>query len=214
MTDDRRTGEEILADVTAKRGYTLPYHRMFARHAPQLLARYDAYYETLTLKQRELTPTGRETVWAALQLAAREAHGSIHLKRGVKAGMGTPEFADAVAIAAAVEAWPALVYSSHHWAEWTPADATTARYFSMFEAARGNVPRDVAEITAVVCHAARRTLDAMQMHLPRAFAAGATAGQVCEGLSYVLMPCGGPTLIDAVDAWAEGAARDGYPGPW
>jgi hypothetical protein len=122
---------------------------MFARHAPQLLARYDAYYETLTLKQRELTPTGRETVWAALQLAAREAHGSIHLQRGVKAGMGTPEFADAVAIAAAVEAWPALVYSSTHWAEWTPADATTARYLAIFEAARGNVPRDVAEITAV-----------------------------------------------------------------
>jgi alkylhydroperoxidase/carboxymuconolactone decarboxylase family protein YurZ len=214
MSDDIRTGAQILADVTAKRGYTLPYHRMFARHAPQLLARYDAYYETLTLKPRELTPTGRETVWAALQLAAREAHGSIHLKRGVKAGMGTPEFADAVAIAAAVEAWPALVYASDHWAEWTPSDATTVRYFAIFEAARGKVPHDVAEITAVVCHAARRTLDAMLLHLPRAFAAGATPAQLCEGLSYVLMPCGGPTLIDAVDAWDRAAEGGALPGPY
>ncbi len=43
---------------------------------------------------------------------------------------------------------------------------------------------------------------------------GATPAEVCEGLSYLLLPCGGNTLIEAVSFW-EDAARDGLvPGPY
>ncbi len=55
---------EILAAVEAKRGYLLPYHRMFAASAPALLEQYDAFYEQLTLVPRVLSPVERETVWA------------------------------------------------------------------------------------------------------------------------------------------------------
>lgn len=214
MSGGAPDGRDVLAAVEAKRGYTLPYHRMFAAHAPALLAAYDAYYETLTLRQRELSPRARETVWTALQLAAREAHGTIHLKRGQRIGMGTPEFADAVAIAAAVEAWPALAYSAEHWGPWTPEAETTRRYLALFEAAVGGTPRADAEIAAVVCHAARRTYGGMELHLPRVFAAGATPAQLCEGLSYLLMPCGGPTLIDAVACWSRVAETGAVPAPY
>ena len=38
--------------------------------------------------------------------------------------------------------------------------------------------------------------------------------QVCEGMSYMLLPCGGNTLIEAVSYW-EAAAKEGLvPGPY
>lgn len=44
-----------------------------------ILAAYDAFYESLTLVPRALTPVERETVWAILLAAAREVHGFIHM---------------------------------------------------------------------------------------------------------------------------------------
>ena len=35
-----------------------------------------------------------------------------------------------------------------------------------------------------------------------------------EALAFLLLPCGGPTLIDAVDAWAEAAADGKIPSPF
>jgi len=35
--------KKVLAEVRAKRGYVLPYHRLMAAADPQLLAAYDAF---------------------------------------------------------------------------------------------------------------------------------------------------------------------------
>ncbi len=199
---------DLLRQVHGRRGYALSYHRMFLAHAPALLEAYDAYYQELTLRPRSLTDQAKETVWIALQAATREHHGMIHLKRAEAAGLDRAAIADALAVGAAVETWPVIAFGDTYWRDWTPMATGLPRYLAMFEASRGPMRPEVAEITAIVCHAARRTHDGMKVHLPRAFSAGASAGMVAEALSFLLLPAGGPCLIDAVQAWAEAHAAD------
>jgi alkylhydroperoxidase/carboxymuconolactone decarboxylase family protein YurZ len=206
---------DLLRQVHGRRGYALSYHRMFQAHAPELLAAYDAYYQQLTLRPRALPDAAKETVWIALQAATREHHGMIHLRRAQAAGLSRDAIADALAIGAAVETWAVLQFGDEYWRDWTPIEAAIPRYLSMFEASTGSVPTIAAEVTAIVCHAARRTHAGMKLHLPRAFAAGATATMVAEGLSFLLLPAGGPCLIDAVQAWADACAADpSLPSPY
>jgi alkylhydroperoxidase/carboxymuconolactone decarboxylase family protein YurZ len=202
------TASDLLKTAHARRGYALSYHRMFAAHAPDLLAAYDAYYRELTLRPRTLSPGAKETVWIALQAATREHHGMIHLRRAEQAGLSREAIADALALAAAAEAWPVLQFGDDYWREWTPIEAAVPRYLRIFEAARGGVDAAVAEITAVVCHAARRTHAAERLHIGRAFRAGATAPMLAEALGFLLLPAGGPCLIDAVQAWATAHEAD------
>lgn len=211
---DAVDGGAVLERVDAKRGYRLPYHRMLAAHAPALLENYDRFYTELTLAARVVTAKERELIWTALLVAAREEHGTIHMRRAETAGLGPADLADAVALAGAVEAFPALTFASTHWGDWVPSGETAGRYLSLFEAARGSLDPVLAEIAAIVCHGARRGHAGMRVHLPRAFAAGADPAALAEGLSYILLPCGGPTLIDAVQAWADGAEAEGYAGPY
>jgi alkylhydroperoxidase/carboxymuconolactone decarboxylase family protein YurZ len=214
MTKTEPTPAGVLAEVERKRGYVLPYHRMLAGTDPGLLAAYDAYYERLTLMPRALAPEERETVWIALQVATREEHGQIHLRRAVAAGMDEAAMTAAVAIAAAVEAWPALAFARQHWPAWTPPERAAERYLDLFAAATRVVEPRLAEIAATVCHAARRTHDGMALHLKRAFAADATLPQLSEAMSYLLLPAGGPCLIDAVAEWENAARAEGFPGPY
>lgn len=205
----------MLAQVEAKRGYRLSYHRMLAAVDPELLASYDSFYERLTLRPRVFTARERELVWTALLASARETHGTIHLKRAEAAGISRDELADAIAIAAAVEAWPALVGFGHGaWHQWIGLSDARARYERIFAAACGGIEPKTAETCAVVCHAARRSSEGIKFHLPRAFDAGATRDGIAEGLSYLLMPSGAPALIDAVDAWAQSAAEGCCPSPF
>lgn len=204
MTD----GAAILAEVEAKRGYTLPYHRLFAAHAPALLRDYDRFYDSLTLAPRILTPVQRETVWAGLLAAAREVHGFIHMRRATAAGMSHDDIARAVAIAAVTESFAVIGFSGSHWSAWTLPAALEARYLALFDAAREGLDAGLAHLTAAVAMAARRARAGTVLHLARAFAAGITPAMACEGLSYLLLPCGGNTLIEAVAFWEE-AAKDG-----
>ena len=76
--------KKILDKVLEKRGYLLTYHKMIGEWDPKLLESYDSFYENLTLEERTLTLKNRELVWAALQVAADEEHGHIHMKRAKK----------------------------------------------------------------------------------------------------------------------------------
>jgi alkylhydroperoxidase/carboxymuconolactone decarboxylase family protein YurZ len=215
MSEPKNTGSKILAAVEGKRGYRLSYHRMLAAADPELLAAYDAYYERLTLRPRVLTAQERELVWTSLLASAREAHGTIHLKRAETAGVPRDQIADAIAIAAAVEAWPALVSFGHGgWPDWIGRGDAVNRYARIFAAAIGRIDPKTAEICAAVSHASRRTLEGLKFHLARAFKTGATRDGIAEALSYLLLPNGGPTLIDAVEAWAQAAASGACPSPY
>jgi alkylhydroperoxidase/carboxymuconolactone decarboxylase family protein YurZ len=210
MPDDPSAadGAAILAEVEAKRGYALPYHRMFAAHAPRLLRDYDRFYDSLTLAPRVLTPRERETVWAGLLAAAREVHGFIHMRRAMAAGLSTDDIACAVAIAAVTKGLGVIDFAGTHWPRWALPDALTQRYLAAFDAVRGTLEPALAHLVAATCQAARRHRQGTVLHLIQSCAAGVTAPQICEAFSYLLLPCGGNTLIEAVEYWEEGA-RDG-----
>ena len=207
-------GARLLETMLAKRGYLLSYHRMLAASDPQLLANYDALYTRLTLDQRVLTPVERETVWVALIAATREKYAFFHFDRATQAGMNEEAISDAVALAAACESFDALHFSQGAFEQWVPESRAMKRYLKMFDAARGGIPPATAEVSAVVCHAAYRNADGMRVHLARAFAHGASREQLAEGLSYVLLHRGGPTMIDAVNCWEKSAAALKIPGPY
>lgn len=212
--EKRRYGQEVLRRAEAKRGYLLPYHRMLGTHDPALLEAYDGFYKAFTLDRRTLSDREREIVWAALLVSGREEYGDIHMRRGIEVGLTKAELQDAIALAAVTESLSAAGFASRFWPEWIPEAAMTERYLRMAEAARGAIPPYLAELTLVVCHAARKSPAGMRLHLPRAFAAGATAAQIAEGVSYVILPCGGPVLVEACNAWAKAAEEGLCPSPW
>jgi alkylhydroperoxidase/carboxymuconolactone decarboxylase family protein YurZ len=212
--DSKDDGAKLLEAMFAKRGYLLPYHRMLGASDPQLLATYDALYTRLTLDQRALTMVEREIVWIALIAATREKYAFFHLERGVQAGMDNDAISDSVAIASACEGFPALYFAQGAFTKWVPDTRAMKRYAAIFDAARGDLPEAIAEVAAVVCFASYRNPDGMRFHLKRAFDKGAKREQVAEGLSYVLLHRGGPTMIDAVGCWEKAAPELNIPGPY
>lgn len=214
MSANDDTTEGVIAAVGAKRGYLLPYHRMLATHDPALLAAYDAFYEQLTLTEKVLPPREKEIVWIALLAAAREGVGSLHLKRGIAAGLTLEEIAAAVALSAASESFAAFLFAAAHWSDWTPDAVTTAGYRALVEAARGPVEPRVAELALVLCHAARKGEAAMRLHMTAYFGLGGTPAALSEALAFLFLPLGGNMLIDAVEIWHRAAADLGLPRPF
>jgi alkylhydroperoxidase/carboxymuconolactone decarboxylase family protein YurZ len=212
--DSKDEGAKLLEQMFAKRGYLLPYHRMLGASDPQLLATYDALYTRLTLDQRVLTMVEREIVWVALIAATREKYASFHLDRGVQAGMDNEAISDLIALASACEGFSALHFAQNAFSKWVPESRAMKRYAAIFDAARGGLPEAISEVAAVVCFAACRNPEGMRFHLKRAFDQGARREQIVEGLSYVLLHRGGPTMIDAVGCWEKAAPELKIPGPY
>ncbi len=52
------------------------------------------------------------------------------------------------------------------------------------------------------------------LHLAEACAAGTTPAQICEAFSWLLLLCGGNTLIEAVEHWQEAARERLVPPPY
>ena len=208
----RRSG--ALDAVRGKRGYLLSYHRLLWELDPELLATYDAFYTRLTLVKRVLSPVEKETVWIALIAATRARVGTIHLRRAVEAGMRKDAIADAMALAAACEAYDALAFAENAFPEWVSEQRLVKRYLRAFDAARGRIRPLVAEIAAVVAHAGQRRSAGMRIHLVRAFQRGAKREQVAEALSFALLHCGGPTMLAALDCWIATAKHRRIPAPF
>lgn len=211
----RRRSPDVLAAVRAKRGYVLTYHRLLNEVSPELLAAYDDFYTKFTLTSRVLTPMEKETIWMALIAATRaKPSGRIHLPRARKAGMGPQAVADTFALAAACEGIDLFGFSAAAFGEWFADRRARATYLRNFDAARGGIPRALAHTAAAVAQAGRRNAEGMALHLVEAFRAGATRAKVAEGLCYVLMHCGGPTMLDAMQVWLRMARRGRVPPPF
>jgi alkylhydroperoxidase/carboxymuconolactone decarboxylase family protein YurZ len=206
---------KVLEKVRRKRGYLLSYHRLLHAIAPELLAAYDEFYTQFTLTGRALTPVQKETVWIALIAATRaRPSGMIHLQRAAAAGMSRDAIADAAALAAACESFDALAFAENAFPAWLSEQRLAKRYLRAFDAARGRTRPLVAEIAALVAHAGQRRPAGMAIHLVRAFKRGAKRAQVAEGLSFVLLHCGGPTMLDAMACWLKLARERRVPAPY
>jgi alkylhydroperoxidase/carboxymuconolactone decarboxylase family protein YurZ len=205
----------VLAEVKRKRGYVLSYHRLLNEISPDLLAAYDAFYTQFTLTGRRLSAPEKETVWLALIGATRAVpSGIIHVKRAVKAGMSRDAIADAFALAAACESLDALEFPRAAFAAWTDQPRLVKRYLRAFDAARGRTRPLLADIAAIVAHAGRRNAAGMRIHLMRAFRRGARREQVAEALVFVLLHCGGPTMLAAMECWLKLARERRVPAPY
>jgi len=195
-----KSAKTILAAMRKKRGYVLPYHRLMAAD-PELLAAYDAFYSRMTLASRSLSDVEKETIWIALIVATRAKVGTLHFERARKAGMSRKAIADAVEVGAACDTWDALAFSTSRF-------KSENRYLKFFKSTR------LVHIAAAVAQAGRRQPEAMALHLERAFRAGAKREQVAEALTYCLLHCGGPTMVEAVDCWVRTARRKRIPAPF
>jgi alkylhydroperoxidase/carboxymuconolactone decarboxylase family protein YurZ len=54
----------------------------------------------------------------------------------------------------------------------------------------------------------------VRIHLERAFRRGARREQLAEALSFVLLHCGGPTMLAALDGWLKSAKGGRIPAPY
>ena len=202
----------VLAKVRKKRGYVLAYHRLLNEISPDLLAAYDEFYTQFTLVGRALTPVQKETVWVALIAATRAGpSGRIHLARARKAGMNRQAIADALALAAACEAWNVLEFSASAFPDWTNRPLLVKRYLRAFDAARGKTPPMLAHMAAAVVQAGRQCEGGMRLHLKRAIVHGARSRQLAEAMAFALLHCGGPTMVQATDAWSKMVKRGEVP---
>ena len=198
--------QKVLASVRAKRGYVLGYHRLMAAADPELLAAYDAFYTRFTLASRALSDVEKETVWIALIIATRAKIGTLHFARARKAGMTKDAIADAAAIGAVcIDGFLFMEYFK------VKSEKT---YLRTFEAARGKTRPALAELAGAVANAGTRRTDAMVLHLQRAFRKGMTRAKAAEALTYCLLHCGGPTMVEAVGAWERAARRRRLPAPY
>jgi len=209
-----RSKDEVIAAFVKSRGYILPYQRLLAEYQPELLESFNAFYTNLTLNPRDFTLQERELVWTALVTATREDVGRIHLQRGIEAGLTPEDLTDAIALAAAGEAYSAIEFATNQWQDWMSIQIAAEHYGAIIASARGGIDSCLGEIILVVCFAARHVPDGLRFHLRRAFEQGATEGQVAEGLSYLIMPCGANTLIEAVNVWLEAAEAGECPPPF
>ena len=215
LTPEERkaNGDAALAKALDARGYLLAYHRMLCTYDPGLMAAYDNYYRELTLLERAFTYFEREVVWLVLLASAREAYGDIHMPRAEESGLNRDQIHDCMALAGVAEAFPALDFSKS-WSRWIAPEEADRRYAALVATARGGIPEQIAEISLVVAQAARKCPQGMRYHLRRAAELGAPAEKIAEGVSYVMLPCGGPTLVEACDVWAGLAREGGCPSPW
>ena len=208
------TDTKTLEQVGGKRGYLLPYHKMLAAYDGELLAKYDAFYTRLTLTQKTLTDREKEFVWVTLLVAVREGHGTLHLRRADAAGLPRAHMHIAINLAGIAESRPATAFAKQFWQDWAPDASMDELYFANIAAARGDVPEALVELALATAHASKRDAASLQLHIKRFFAAGGKPAALVEALAFLLLPCGGPTLIDAVDAWAEAAPDGKIPSPF
>lgn len=204
----------ILREARRKRGYVLTYHRLMAELDPALLEAYDAFYSRMTLAARVLTPVEKETVWLALIVATRARIGTLHFRRAAKAGMSKQAIADAAAIGAACDSLDAAIFTEDAFAAYLPRSGGVKSYLRAFATARGRARPALAEIAAAVAQAGRRCGPGVRLHLKRAFERGARREQVAEAMTYVLLHCGGPTMLFSLDNWINASKAGRIPGPY
>jgi alkylhydroperoxidase/carboxymuconolactone decarboxylase family protein YurZ len=205
----------VLRKVRAKRGYVLTYHRLLNEISPALLAAYDDFYTQFTLTGRALSPVEKETIWMALIAATRaKPSGRIHVVRARKAGMSRRAIADAVAIGAHCDSLDTAVFAGEAFGKFMPKSGAIEGYLRGFEASRGRVRPWLAHAAAAVAQAGRRCGPGVRLHLARAFKKGARREQIAEGMCYVLMHCGGPAMLDALDNWIKAAKTGRMPAPY
>jgi len=205
---------DVLDMIQAKRGYLLPFHKMLAVHDPELLRRYDHFYEKMTLEQNVLTPFEKEFVWIAILAAAREGVGSLHLDRAKIAGLSRSEMEQAVSLAAMAESFPAFFFGIEKWGEWLHSEAIEKNYLELVEKSGQGIAPALVELAMLTAHGIRLDPVAFGIHLKRFFAFGGSTAQLSEALTYLFNPKGANMVLDVAAMWEAVAEKLSLPKPY
>lgn len=205
---------DILEMIRAKRGYLLPFHKMLAVHDPELLRRYDHFYEKMTLDQNVLTPFEKEFVWIAILAAAREGVGSLHLDRAKIAGLSQGQMQQAVSLAALAESFPAFFFGMDKWGKWLDVDQIEGNYLKLVEVAGLGIAPALVELAMLVSHGIRLDPVAFGIHLKRFDDFGGTSAQLSEALTYLFNPKGANMVLDVAAMWEKVATELNLPKPY
>lgn len=190
--------DQVLESVRKKRGYTLSYHQLFASLNPELLSRYDSFYEALTLLQGHLEPKEKELVWIAILAIADEEAGSIHLKRAEKVGITTDEIAVSLSIAQLVKGFRIWPFVQKNWKSDLPNLDEYATYDSIVDRVVGSSGLDPKLVELIFIGAATTNADAalLEHHFIRAETIGVPEEKIAEAMSFIIIPRGGNMLLD------------------
>lgn len=197
-SDNQDRRDEVLQMVNRKRGYTLPYHELFAGMNPELLMRYDSFYDALTLQQNTLSDREKELVWIAILAIADEEAGSIHLKRAEKAGVALDETVESLTIAQMVRGQTIWTFVAQYWQEdlpqlnvWQAYDCAVGTLFSS-----GPIDPELVELIFIGAATAAANKQLLEHHFLRAEKLGIDERKIAEAMSFIFIPRGGNQLLD------------------
>lgn len=198
MENELEYRDSVLKMVRDKRGYTLPYHELFAGMNPDLLLKYDAFYDALTLHQNTLAPMEKELVWIAILAIADEEAGSIHLVRAKKAGVPLEKIKESLTIAQTVRGSTVWPFVSRHWQEDLPDLDTMQAYDEAIEKqfSDGPIEPELVELIFIGAATAAANKDLLEHHYLRAAKMGIDERKIAEAMSFIFIPRGGNQLLD------------------
>ncbi len=194
---------EILSKIRDERGYTLSYHEIYARVEPELLAAYGELYRTVTLRPRSLEPGEREFLWVALLTSIEEFVGSIHIDRGLEAGMTHEQLVAAMRLAGIAETYGCLAFPAEHWGSRLPGYEPAVEYERLARSAADGVPETLMHLSLLTVQAAHRREEPFLHHLRRCYDHAVPEVEIAEALSYLLQPIGANGLLWATDLWLD-----------
>jgi alkylhydroperoxidase/carboxymuconolactone decarboxylase family protein YurZ len=192
--------QEILSRVEAKRGYLLAHHEFFGYPDPEMLEKYDQLYEYLTLKSKFLSDRVKELVWMGILSAVFEdAGGPIHVKRARQAGISDQEIAEVFFLSQVALGFNVVSFVKDKWSQLIPSADIIEVYGTFIDhlTSKSQISPEIVELIFIGVYSALNKPEGLRFHLVRANQKGWKDEELYEAMSYILLPCGAPTLIEA-----------------
>lgn len=195
----RDRDKSILESVRKKRGYVLPYHELFWFIDADLLAKYDAFYEQLTLKANHLDNKTKELVWLAILISVFEEAGTIHVRRAREAGVTDEEIRDVIKLTQIGRGFEVVLFVDEKWRDHLPTIDSLGTYGDLIDSVmeRLTIPRRLCELVLIGMYCAIPIPVALKYHLLRAKECGVRDEEIAEAMSFIFIPRGGNVLIEA-----------------
>src|SRR5690625_3452327 len=199
----------LLGDIKKKRGYTLPYHEHYSILDLNLLENYDRFYENLTLKTRYLDDRAKELVWLGILISVYEKEGTIHVKRAKDAGVTKSEIHDLIILTQLASGINSILFIEKYWADEmlnvNPLKIYK-KYIDQFTK-ESMLENWIIELILIGIYSATSNEIALNIHLKRAAEMQIKGEKILETISFIILPCGGPTLIAASKTLKESVMK-------
>lgn len=114
---------QVLAEIEAKRGYVLEFHRILAEADPAFLRAYDGLIAASYSGERSMSRREKELVYVAAltALGAERSHIAAHMEAGKRAGLTRQEMLEVVEMCLPPAGVPRFMNAIEAWREVYPA---------------------------------------------------------------------------------------------